>query len=761
MRRPDLRAALVLLLLAAPAAGLEPYLVKDINPAASPAGSRPETFAALGGMAVFEASDGSDRVLWASDGTAGGTRVLVDTCPGCPDAVEPLVQAGDQLGERLFFLAYGEPGRKSLWVTDGRTAQRLSGPLTVEREAAWVAAQRVLYFVADGGLWRTDGTPQGTRQALAFPASQLTAFRGRLWFVRGRSLWRSDGTPAGTVLVRRLARALYILGGVDGRLVFAGGDELWSTDGLLARDLGVLDAVVHGGRLWLIAQTRRGQELWVSDGTAARALTAFSRKRAFVDPAAGRYLVLPRSAPDGGLVFAAHDGVHGIEPWVSDGTPAGTRLVRDLCPGPCSGWDAFGLAHRGRAYFTGTDGVHGHELWSTDGAGVELVRDICPGPCGGNPDSLVAFGERVLFAADDGASGVELWTADGRISDFEPRVPWAPLRGAALPGAFLFGADDGEHGPELWATDGTDARLVKDLDDADLGGSFPQGLSALGDTALFFADDGVHGYELWKSDGTAAGTVLAAELLPGKGPFEPPEVRGSAVLGGELFLSLNGALWATDGTAVRKVAQVDARDLVAFQGDLWFTAGGGLWRGGTRIPGPLNPYLLTVHAGRLWLFDDTGLWSSDGTAAVLEAAGRTGSLLASLGSVLIASDPRGLTDGARRIGPAADPGSAWTVFQGRLWYTVANRLWTSDGEESHPVPGAPGGVTFAALGGRLLFTSAGSGIPLWSTDGAETVKIRDLAPGFLGRLDLLAVGPRVFFPALDHDTGLELWAVGP
>jgi len=721
----------MLLRLAAPAAGLEPYLVKDINPVPSPAGGGPAAFAALGDRAVFEASDGTDRVLWTSDGTPAGTRVLVDACPGCPDAAEALAQ----VGERLFFLAYAEPVRKSLWVTDGRAVERLSGQIYPGRESAVVGG--VLYFRADGGLWRTDGTPAGTRLAVPGPPpSQLTAFDGQVWFVRGRDLWR------GTALVRRFSRPPRILGGVGRRLVFAAGGELWSTDGLLARDLSVLDSVVHGGRLWFVAETRRGQELWVSDGLSAQQLTGFARKRAFLDPIASMYLGLPRSSPAGPFVFAAHDGVHGPELWTSDGTPAGTRLLRDLCPGPCAGVEAI---HRG--YFTGTDGVHGHELWVTDGTSVELVRDVCPGPCDGNPGSVVLLGDRVLFAADDG-SGIDLWSSAGRVTDFEPRVPWTSLHGASLPGAFLFGADDGEHGLELWATDGTDSRLVKDLDEADMGGSFPYGLSALGGTAFFFADDGTHGYELWKSDGTAAGTVLVAERVPGEEPRHPPDVRGSAVVGTELVLAVDEALWRTDGTTVQKVREVDARELIAFQGSLFFTAEGGLWRGDTRIPGPSNPRLLTVHAGRLWFFDDAGLWSSDGTAAVLEAEGLTGSLLASVGDRLVVSKD-------------ADPGSAWTVFQGRLYYTMDGRLWVSDGEESRPVSGAPGGATFAPLGDRLLFTTTGSGIPLWMTDGVEAVKVRDLAPRFLGRLDLLAVGSRVFFPALDPATGLELWALEP
>lgn len=747
--------------LAVPSAGLEPYLVKDVNPLPSPGSSAPAAFAALGGRAVFEARDGvSDRVLWTSDGTAEGTRVLLDACPGCTDAVEPLARAGD----RLFFLAYGEPGRKSLWVTDGISAQRLSGPLAMEREAVWVASQRVLYFAAEGGLWRTDGTPDATRRVLDTPASQLTAFRGRVWFVRGRSLWQSDGMPEGTVLVRRLSREPRILGGVGKHLVFAAGDELWSTGGRLARGLQVLDAVVKAGRLWLVAETRQGQELWVSDGMAARQLTGFSRKRPFFDPDRAMYLRLPRSGPVGRLVFAAHDGVHGAEPWVSDGTPGGTRLLRDLCPGRCAGVDTLGLVHQGRLHFTGTDGALGRELWSTDGGRVELVRDVCPGACDGNPGSLVALEDRVLFAADDGVNGLELWSADGRLSDFEPPLPWASLHGADLPGTFLFGADDGEHGLELWATDGRSARLVRDLDDSDRGGSFPYGLSALGDTAFFFADDGGHGYELWKSDGSEAGTVLVAELVPGEEPREPPTVQASAVVGGELFLALDGALWKTDGTAVSKVADVDARELIAFDGALHVSAEG-LWRGDVRIPGPSNPYLLTVHAGRLWFFDDAGLWSSDGATAVLEAEGWTGSLLASLGDGLILSTPEGLQAGGRRIGPAADPGSPWTVFQGRLYYSAfSSGLWTSDGtpEGTAPLrPDMPPVAAFAPFEDRLLFIASLPGAPLWETDGTAegTLRVGDLAPGWIGGWELLAAGPRVFFLAFDPGTGVELWAI--
>ena len=70
------------------------------------------------------------------------------------------------------------------------------------------------------------------------------------------------------------------------------------------------------------------------------------------------------TAIKGTLFFSAVTPERGREPWVSDGTPGGTRPLREINRGAgssdpigftLSGWDVF---------FVALDDAHGRELWA-------------------------------------------------------------------------------------------------------------------------------------------------------------------------------------------------------------------------------------------------------------------------------------------------------------------------------------------------------------------------------------------------------------
>ncbi len=557
MRKPQaLSFALVLslsLLGASPGAAVVPYLVADINPEQVGASSTPQSSVRIGSTVLFDADDGeTGRELWRSDGTTAGTYRLVDACPGPCSGRAFLFWPTESL---YFFIAIDEGFGEDLWVTDGTPAgtvqltEGLDFPAGIAQ--VWVPEQKLLYFSANDGahgqeLWRTDGTPAGTFQvtdlrpgAAGSNPGHLASFKGRLFYCgndgrTGSALWTSDGTPQGTRLVSDPWPGASLRGGpyylrVAGRYLFflsespARGGELWRTDGTPKGTVPVADLApgkkstifvdlkAFGSRLLFIADDgRRGQELWITDGTLSgtRALTSLHNPSPF--GVAPSYYYLPWEPLGGRLLLPLDDGEHGWEIWTTNGTAAGTRLLKDLCPGPCSGSTSIPGVIGNRAFFSGNDGKRGDEPWVTDGtaADTRLVKDICPGPCNSHFGRPVAIGNRLFYRGSTSSHGDEFWITDGtprgttRVTDFvNPDAFDAPFPffgGISLGAAYLFVANDGPEGLELWRTDGTRAGtyLLRDINPMDTGGSFPTFLRAVGDRLFFFADDGLHGSEL-------------------------------------------------------------------------------------------------------------------------------------------------------------------------------------------------------------------------------------------------------------------------
>jgi ELWxxDGT repeat protein len=359
-----------------------------------------------------------------------------------------------------------------------------------------------------------------------------------------------------------------------------------------------------------------GFELWKSDGTNAG--TTLVRD---ISPGPGYgvdpdvHLTRVRDM----LLFPANDDVHGPELWRSDGTEAGTGLVKDIHPGSAGSISTYAfnrgtLAHRGRLFFTAWDGVHGFELWRSDGtsAGTRLVRDVNPGNASSRPRWLTSVGDTLFFTARDGEHGRELWRSDGTeagtrlVRDFHvPRGSPASL--ANFRGTLFFSSAGGGHGRELWRSNGTadGTRLVKDIKPR--GGSVPYGLTGVGRKLVFFAYEKKHGRELWRSDGTTAGTKLIRDLVPGR---EEPDVYALTPARGELYFNgdnlVHSGLWKSDGTgagtkflkriSLNGLPGVSVGETTFFSADdgglpyhgieLWATDG---TRAGTKLVRDINP----------------------------------------------------------------------------------------------------------------------------------------------------------------------------
>jgi ELWxxDGT repeat protein len=526
--------------------------------------------------------------LWVTDGTAGGTRLLADICPG-PCGAFPqgyTVQVLGSAGGRTYFLtrmANGAPG--DLWTSDGTPAGtfRVAGSV----RGVGVLGGRVYYGDVESStleLRSTNGTPGGDRtvavlQRKAAGSSPILSTLGDLAVMIAfegdrQRLWHSDGTPAGTAPFPRPALSsdqavfdyagFFQAGGLlyfDLRRVPAGQAPwdwaLWRTDGTPAGTHWVasgpagsnssLDPLWRrdwNGRLLFVVRRQAGSSavcsFWTSDGTAAGTreilpLPAGTSCPAGVEPFGSRFLFLARVGSIPQL-------------FLSDGTPAGTRQLtafqepRDLIHTE--------MVHAGGTvlFRLPTPDAQDTEVWRTDGTPEGTYRIPLSLH---DPAELYVFRDAVYFSAYDVQSrppGLYRMGLDGSqptlladanlglsLSYAGPPAPFVPL-GDRL----FFAASDRDHGRELWATDGTAAgtHRIRDIQPG-IGASEPRELTAAGGLLFFTADDGEHGRELWVSDGTEAGTRIVDDLNPGGFSSYPSSL---AATGSTLFFA------ADDGT---------------------------------------------------------------------------------------------------------------------------------------------------------------------------------------------------------------------
>jgi ELWxxDGT repeat protein len=760
-------------------------LVADLT---AGAGSTPITaLIAAKGMLFFVASrpdTGSE--LWKSDGTDGGTVLVKDIVPGAGSSSP---QSLTHVGDAVFFSAdHPDTGREA-WKSDGTEAGTVlvrdinPGP-AASTPASFVFLNGSVFFAAFHAstgreLWKTDGTADGTTLAGDVSPGVATGIHSGLWVAKGMvffsgfradvggGLWRSDGTQAGTVLVKDVRppdspAQVVSLVEANGIIFFKVpnpypyiGDYLWKSDGTEA------GTVPFRRFSDVISFHPFGHHLFISTGTGQFLKTDGTLEGTESLSVNGFHHASVLGELNGALFFAAvHDDI-GKELWKSDGTKAGTVLVKDINATvfrPRSSQSGELVRIGDKVFFAAERRDTGRELWKSDGteAGTVLVKDIMPEAAGSSPRWLTRIGNTLFFTASHPATGAELWRTDG-------------------------------------TAEGT--MLVKDIYSGWMSSS-PTRLMDLNGTLFFFATHPATGVELWKSDGTAAGTVLVRDVYPG--PVSGPDINSGSFVNvrGILFFHASHPdtgkeLWKSDGT---EAGTVLVKDIIPGPGS---SAGGYWWS--------------SVGVGRTLFFQafhpDTGyeLWKSDGTEAgtvlvrdIVAGAGSSRPYpLADIGGMLIfaATEPATgqelwRTDGTEwgtamidEIVPGAGSTevSRWASLDNALVFFASEplrgyELWKTDGQTVNLVmdvnPGPAGSLKSCApseddharvVNGVYMFTADDGvrGTELWASDGNSARLVAELAPGSSSSCPraFAAAGPLVFFAASDERTGDELWAI--
>ena len=451
--------------------------VQLIDVAPGPASSAPWVMASHTGKTLFWSTSGEAKGLWGITQETATPTLLNDAIfgpsagiVGTFESLNVVEVEGKALIERV---------GAQLWESDGVNSIPID-PTLPERHSSNIVGEHQYFFQVDeldgrAELWRTDGSYTETIRLtdtddVLYHPSGLTDAGGKLFF------WAEDA---------------------DAQM------KLWSFD----EDQSNLEAIqdLHGTSERALVSLKEelffshksdehsDTELWKVDNTSERA------ERVTVIPGSGVNLL---AAEDQIFIEVSYDtpgpGTPGL--YRTDGTAEGTYALYT------EGYNDRTLAILGnQMFFVGYSNEAGDELWVSDGtvAGTKLVKDIVPGRQGCGLANMVAVGDTLYFGATDSEGNAALWKSDGTAYGTVPIFdnPAYPI--ASGDGVVYFNGDDPSSGGELWMSDGTQRGTVQVADlnpGSDGSRKYPSAGTAIeiNGRLIFAGNDGFHGYELWQ-----------------------------------------------------------------------------------------------------------------------------------------------------------------------------------------------------------------------------------------------------------------------
>lgn len=566
-------------------------LLKDIEIGAGP--SYPRSFIKVGDNLFFRASTSDlGNELWKTDGSNAGTHLVKDINPG-PGSSRSITEAMIDFNGLLLFNAT-DGTNNGLWSSDGTSDGTVFKQETgiPTKSGFYAIIGNKIYFRKSNGanyeLWVWDGQANTSELVKAgYWPLNLIGLNGTLYFVAndalGQQVWRSDGTSGGTYPITEF---LYntsegkigpsYLTIVNSVIFFTAsanedsGNELWKIDQennlIQVTDLPlatygswIWDMVAMNGEVYFPGGTKEhGLEPWKTDGSEAG--TVLLKDIIPGDQYASSLPNFYEVIQD--IVFFK---TNNQKLWRSDGTTSGTvEITNGISP---SGADSY-LYIDNTLYVPVTSSTYGNEIIKSAYPfhSSEVLKDINPGSANSFPTNLILHKNTIYFTAEINGA-YSLWKSEGtsestvKIKDLFDYVYQLTSSGEFI----YFFNNDGIHGNELWRSDGTNEGTVMVRDIVPGSAGLPYRYSIvpgqvgmppayplldINGTLYFVTNDGQHGEELWKSDGTEAGTRIVKDIFEGPTSSIPIELT---LLDGTLLFSADDGiygreLWMTDGT---------------------------------------------------------------------------------------------------------------------------------------------------------------------------------------------------------------------